>query len=193
MLSGQHLRETCGRMAMDDEETMALIPCGQPFGKHHSAAPGSNQGAEPQFTYIGEQGFGLIETIRGMLWQGVLQSYMLLVGLGWGLLGIVQVSIIAGILSMGKNLSGLDILGQQTGFHMFFSYVGCIAEGGVRIANDDYVCVVSRGHVGPDENAQWYLFLTIAVACLQPRDSSEKGCQGLRDLPHARPGLLNQA
>ncbi len=74
ILAAHDIRETFGRMAMNDYETVALVAGGHTFGKSHGAAPEDHKGPEPEGSKIQEQATGWNSNYKSGLGEDTISS-----------------------------------------------------------------------------------------------------------------------
>ena len=74
LLAAHDIRETFGRMAMNDYETVALVAGGHTFGKSHGAAPESHKGPEPEGSKIQDQATGWNSNYKSGLAEDTISS-----------------------------------------------------------------------------------------------------------------------
>ena len=74
LAAARDIRDTFARMAMNDEETVALIAGGHTFGKTHGAGDASLVGAEPEGSSIEDQGLGWKSKFKSGLGQDAITS-----------------------------------------------------------------------------------------------------------------------
>ena len=72
--SGKDVRETFSRMAMNDEETVALVAGGHTFGKGHGAGPEEDVAVEPEGASLENMGFGWMSSHKSGMGSDTITS-----------------------------------------------------------------------------------------------------------------------